>query len=939
METIAELVPQIVLWVFAPLLVFCLAGWVLLQLPSFKSQKWSKLGKSVCAGLVALAIACTALSDKNTNGVNGVGGLYLMQFNPPVVQSVTPEDISNGWCVAEVSDAGTFAPPPANAVTNERWRLRGAYDDAFRIPANGWSYPFASGVMVLSRGEIRRNIRSCDFPRAFEQDLSQLPVSRRPLLPEGRRESVFWYGATSSNTLLVTWWDFALGRCAANPVRFQSELFLNGGFDYRYEDRTVRHIRVWPFDWDDDGLENSVDPDPLVAGPDAHGTNAEWYNTVCSNVLEAVASGSTGTTGILPVGNGDTGTTGILPVGGDCVLSWRADVNSNAYYFVDVVAERGPTPIYFTGDRDSRLGNPVVVALAGVTNRVPLLIGVDYAVTSDTPFTVSFPMDYVHPTVTTNGIVDYNVRWPLNFVFTESVDASNRVYTVTVEPYDPGGVLTWESVGIRSGASSGCGCGCLSCVGFSIGFNCSATCACHGECHAVGGYAFENAHFTVMGGECRCGFDDPPPDSPPSPHEPNDPPSLTITFSKPAVIFEDSFLEKPGVRMPRRSTRVRLTIDAYGGSGGGTFSVTGVKMSKLFAIGRNVVLPYGDELPPGGSYHATGVYEGVEGSDELNDVEVQGILVPNYYPYNTSTSTATLTSVKVALTAEFAARDNPCQTRHTYGVGERVKFTATPALAAGNFHAVKTDSGDLGTPYDTFRGGDISNNGESNVDTSQARTYICPASASKPNITVILSGVEYRPVMSIVEPSEVISPSAIGTGSFIPSQVAVGRLIVENYIGPFHVSFQGVKVAEIPCEEPIPPTGYYATSDYTGQLTHTYRAVAGGMISVTNDNFWCHDRAGYDFPVNNWSAGTLVWKVPIGWKRLLYENYPANTTTVCDYERHLDTTSRPLLIGGRTDAYVETFRIDADGTMSVEKFGWRLIRTRWSVSGTVERIE
>ena len=141
---------------------------------------------------------------------------------------------------------------------------------------------------------------------------------------------------------------------------------------------------------------------------------------VYSNVLEAVASGSTGTTGVLPVGNGSTGTTGILPVGGDCVLSWRADVNSNAYYFVDVVAERGPAPIYFTGDRDSRLGNPVVVALAGVTNRVPLLIGVDYAVTSDTPFTVSFPIDYIHPTVTTNGVADYNVRWPLNFVFTES---------------------------------------------------------------------------------------------------------------------------------------------------------------------------------------------------------------------------------------------------------------------------------------------------------------------------------------------------------------------------------------------------------------------------------------------------------------------------------------------------------------------------------------
>ena len=271
METFAEIVPQIVLCLFTPLLGACVLAWVLLQLPSPGSRKRSKLGKSVCAGLVALAIACTTLIGKNTNGVNGVGGMFLMQFNPPAALSVTPEDISNGWRVAEVSDAGAFAPPPANAVTNELWRLRGAHDDAFRIPADGWSYPFASGVTVLSRGAIRRDIRSRDFPRAFEQDLSLLPVVNWQFLPDGRNESVFWHGSTPSNTLIATWWNAALGRDATNPVCFQAELYTNGGFDYRYEDRTVRHVRVWPFDLDDDGLENSVDPDPLVAGADAHG--------------------------------------------------------------------------------------------------------------------------------------------------------------------------------------------------------------------------------------------------------------------------------------------------------------------------------------------------------------------------------------------------------------------------------------------------------------------------------------------------------------------------------------------------------------------------------------------------------------------------------------------------------------------------------------------
>ena len=841
--------------------------------------------------------------------------------------------------------------PLPGAVTNAKWRAHGAFEDAFYIRATNWWARMPDGrwmdrLRILSSAGFRsRGVGGgawTNYPPPFTQKLSLAPEANWPLLG---RDSSFWHATTPSNTLVVSWIGGLYARSHTNLVDFQAEIFNDGSLDYRYADRTEHFAASLPFDLDGDGLENSVDPDPLTAGPDAHGTNAEWYNTVCSNVLEAVASGSTGTTGILPVGNGGTGTTGILPVDGDSVLSWRADVNSNAYYFVDVVTERGPAPIYFTGDRESRLGNPVVVALAGVTNRVPLLIGVDYAVTSDTPFTVSFPIDYIHPTVTTNGVADYNVRWPLNFVFTESLTESNRVYTVTVEPYDPGGVLTWEGGGMRSGASSGCGCGCLSCMGYSASFSCSSICTCHGECKAVGRYAFETALFAVTGGECRCGFDDPPPDSPPSPHEPNDPPSLTITFSKPAVIFEDSFLEKPGVTMPRRSTRVRLTIDAYGGSGGGTFSVTGVKMSKLFAIGGNVVLPYGDELPPGGSYHATGVYEGIEGSDELNDVEVQGSLVPRYYPYNTSTSTATLTSVKVALTAEYIARDNPCQTRHTYGVGEKVKFTVTPALSVVNLRAVKWDIADRSTPYDTFSGivpSAIPDAGTYlqvyDADASAQRVYICPATATSPNISVAFNGVEYRPAMAIVEPSEVVSPTASGTWDIGFGNVGFGHLRVENYIGPFHVSFRGVGFAEIPCDEAVPPTGYFATTNYTGPLTHTFGAGAGNVSVIGNGNYWCRDDAGNYIAVNHWSEGTLVWKIPIGWIRFQSENNPQDWAFECDYERHRDASSRPLLVGGRTDAYTQTFSIDSSGTTALEKFGWRMTRSRWSFSGTVEKV-
>ena len=888
MESFPRIVRQIVLCVFSPLLGACVLAWVLLQLQSFKSRMWSKLGRSVCAGLVSLAIVCTTLIGKNTNGVNGVGGMYLMQFNPPAVRSVTPEDISNGWRVAEVSGTGAFAPPPANAVTNERWRLRGAHDDAFRIPADGWSYPFASGVTVLSRGEIRRNVRSRDFPRAFEQDLSLLPVVKWQLLPDGRNESVFWHGATPSNTLLVTWWNAALGRDATNPVCFQAELYTNGGFDYRYEDRTVRHLRVWPFDLDDDGLENSVDPDPLVAGPDAHGTNAEWYNTVCSNVLEAVASGSTGATGVLPVGNGGTGTTGILPVGGDCVLSWRADVNSNAYYFVDVVAERGPAPIYFTGDRDSRLGNPVVVALAGVTNRVPLLIGVDYAVTSDTPFTVSFPIDYIHPTVTTNGVADYNVRWPLNFVFTESLTESNRVYTVTVEPYDPGGAFTSDP------PLRGAPCGCVSFSGNTIVFGCSPTCECGGICKkGILYYLLGGAAFAATGGVCRCGFDDPVPPDPVS-YDPTNAPSLSIQFSKPVVIFEEAYLDSEYGTKPKRSTRVQLTVSAYGGTHGGSLALSSQNLEKLSAVaGGAIDLPAITNIVPHESFFSTCVYEAADVSGSMNDIKVFGTFMETETGVS-SDSNGSLTAVKLEFTPDYLIDNYPH--RHRVGVREKAKCSWGPEDAT-----VACEAGAGGRTE--LR--------------SEGWNYIAPLTAGvSPYLTALCQGTRYPLALDVVEPQSVVAKSAVACDYGVPTNVAGGAgMELELVILPTNVSFMGIAVQEVPSDYKD-PQGYFANPYFDFMWSHTTNMRAGVWHNIQAHNVFMYDYAemGETLPnmtldgeiadedVYGWIAGTMNWFIPAGWN-----------------EAGSGETATPVK---QACVYWQRFRMEPDGTLEAEKLDY-----------------
>ena len=779
-------IPLILQKIFAPLLGVVLAAWFIVLLVSAISgqrhscrcvaspRRWS-----VWAGLAVLAIVCTTLCGKNTNGVQNVGGTGTTGILPvgiggpltstggtPVVPvEVSPQDVSNGWRVAEETAAESFAQPSANTVTNEPWCLRGAHDDAFRIPANGWSYPYATGVTVLSRGELRTSIRAHDFPRAFAQDISLLPLVNWPLLPEGRGESLFWHAATPSNTLLVTWLNGALGRDATNPVSFQAELFPDGGFTYRYEDRTVRHARVWPFDWDNDGLENSVDPDPLTPGPDAHGTNAEWYNTVCSNVFSSVEGGGTGTTGILPVD-------GAL---GERALPWREGVNSNAYYFVDVVTESGPAPIYFTGDRDSRLGNPVVVANAFETNRVPLLIGIDYAITSPVPFAISFPVDYMYLEVSTNDVTNYNVRWPLNFVFTEDIGASNRVYTVTVEPYDSGGVLEWDSTVPMRGGSSG---NCVNCSGYSAFFTCSNTCTCGGDSTASGRYLVETAEFPVEGGECRCGFDDPPGEDYWAPHGPNDAPSLTISFSSSAVIFEDAYEDSPGVTKPRRSTRVRLTIDAYAGSQGGALWLTESNLGKLTAVSGGVSLPYSQNLAAGESYHATGVYEGLVASERVGDVGVSGSFTETGTGHHISTSNC-ITVVRVEFTPDYLIDNYPH--RHRVGVRESSKCSWLPSTVAGNCEAGTGGNADLrnGMWY-----------------------YVAPlTSGVSPYLTAVCQSVRYPFALDIVEPQSVIAKTVEAFDYGVPPNVAGGAgMDLELVILPTNVSFMGIAVQEVPSD-------------------------------------------------------------------------------------------------------------------------------------------
>ena len=785
--------------------------------------------------------------------------------------------------------------PLPGAVTNEKWRAHGAYQNWMHIPATNWWARSPSGgwldrITAFAWCEFRPDLFTTNaWPRPFPERLSLAAEANWPVVPvngqDARSPSLFWHGASPSNTLVMTWLGGLYAQSHTNQVDFQAELFNDGSVGYRYADRTERYAATLPFDLDGDGLENSVDPDPIPPGSDAHGTSAEWYNTVCSNVFSAVA------TSCDPPGSGAGGAQLVAPV----ELTWREGVNSNAYYFVDVVAERGPAPIYFTGDRDSRLGNPVIVALAGVTNRVPLLVGIDYSVTSDTPFTVSFPVDYMYPEVQTNVPCAANVRWPLNFVFTESIGASNRLYTVTVEPYDPGGVLEWNNSGggiPMRGESSNEGCACVHYGFYSCWFTCSDTCTCSMGCTAEGCYHLEDASFLVSGGQCRCGFDDPPPDSPPSSHEPDDPPSLTITFSKSAVIFEDTYESRPGKMEPRRSTRARLTIDAYGGAQGGALWLTESNVGKLTAVSGGVSLPYSQNLTAGESYHATGVYEGVVESGSAEDIRVIGTFTPNGGAQSLAADDR-LTAVRILLKPVVHPPKDGTLGRHEYGVCELVEHHQFPAAPVVTWNPV---------------GG-----GSNTVSNSGQPCFQFPLDGCENPLRVELGDVSYVPRLDCIEPSGIVSGKVeLCTYGLPPGKAGGIGLWQEFRVTPLTVSFSRIAVEEVPCDQGT-HEGYFTYGVVTSRWTHTREAGAGKWFNVD-----IHNRVGGDDDVHDeaclgeellpmtaegiltndysvgWIDGSMVWQVPFGWhvRGTEGEAEPFKTFGTITHEFYIDRWGR-----------------------------------------------
>ena len=921
--------PLVLLWV-----AFLVAA-VAIGLHCAFSHLMRKYGKPAAVFMLSVALFSAVVADKpDTGGTNappnGVSGTNVVEQTGgdgtndtggvagplmagrrmmSTLSSLTPND---GPMVEP------FAVRPANAVENAWWRARGAHMDGLTIPALGWSFRtpagFLDSLLVYSYGEIQPDVETAYFPRPFpEADLSLLPEGRWGMLPHEGAESLFWHATSPSNSLILTWQNAAYDRDANCPTNLQIELFSNGTYVYRYDDHTEHHAVIYPFDLDGDGLENSVDPDPLTPGNDAHGTNAEWYDLVCSDVFSKTEQPNS-----LPIP---------LP-GGESVF-FKPGVNTNAYYFVDVVAERGPAPIYFNSSHPGRLGSPVVVALAGETNRVPLLVGATYSVTSDVPFTVACSTNGFAEAAWDDG-VNATVRWPLNFTFTEEISGTGRSYTVGVEPFDPGGTFSWGHS--HGGATlqnadpplGGGSCGCVSGNGTTVTFGCSSSCTCGGNCLAVGAYNFEHALFAVTGGVCRCGFDDPPPAETPG-MGPLDGPLITVDFSAPAVIFEDAYVDSidelrgTSVTQPLRSSRTRLTVSAWGGPNGGTLNLASQNLGKLAPVACGpILLPSQPvELVPFQRWTVSFLCEGMEESSDVGDVFVSGT-VTDAVSGVVCSDRSELTIMRIELTAKRTAPQNSAGHRHTYGIGEHVYFQSHPSCFLGQTTLTGED-GVVGPRQDGLDGLEITW-GVANVNHS---------------LNVTFMGVSCRPLVQVLFPSgiEGFNPR-YEVGPVLDGQVGGICLLQQFRVKPLTVSFFGIAVEEVPCYNEITPDTYFLNllryEQFASILhrSHTRAAGAGKWFTVVADNIvggqGTFDRAGMEGvfprmrangvptldPSVDWAGGgSLVWRIPFGW----------------NVDQPTGSTADP--IGFFAEEARQVIRVSNTGTFSVHKLGHVAERT------------
>ena len=819
--------------------------------------------------LVALAvIVCTVYAQKpSTNDVDGVMGTNQVeiveggdtnQVGGTVLNA--PQPMSNGASFFGGCGAlGTVRPTVAvrpyrleSVLTNEvysyampavgairgTWHLTGAYEDVQKVsldphPSSPIPLPFAfplgsdlcTSLWAYTWGKVRPQLKNA----SNEIAAVGVPMSAIPDV------SRFWTAATSNDTYLLTWENFAAGRQSLTTnnqqlttLSAQLELRRNGDFITRSNDVECVYRRV-------------IEPNPIVDPinpPDPNDPSKPLY----------------------PYG----------PVQDLSVIQ-----ETNAYCWVDIVVNTADAWVRFEGDGASNLADPSFAAKEGETNHVVILIGKTYKVTCDMPFTVVGKSD---PSID-EWWEDGNTLWlnwpvsiwswgddeepPLLLMSFGNGSLRRKGFTMFVSPSGLGGGFNWTN-----------SCCSVSGSGLHFSYGCDGFCLC-GGCSARGYYGYEGYRIGCSGGSCGCSwYDDDDRHGEDDPEDPEPTPGVSVSFSKSAVIFEDEYTNMPGQVVQWQSTTTKLTLEAHGGMKGGTATFTFTNKEKL--IGPDI--PTSITVPAGHCKTYEFTYRGNLPSGSEEDITVHGEFHENNPEAGSQplTSDDELTSVKVRIQANQTAVDNPNQDRHIYGVGEELSLICVPGSC------VTSASASLGTLTDMQNG---------------CADYTSPAEADSPVITVNCGSSQKDIQLEVFEPEGYMVQSISADFYGLPNEAGSFDLHFTNRILPIYVSFYAIEVTEIAMVS-TDAIGYFAQPEHADDLDHGKHGAYGQWTPINADNSTT-DMARMGYCVKPWNGGgSYTWPIPNAW-RVVGDGVSTNVFTQTDqrFELDADGTTRLTKFG------------------------------------------
>ena len=760
-----------------------------------------RLPRSLMVGFVTAAIVATLTAQKTNNvppnmnqpqmqpgggsfqtGLTGLTGLVGIGNLISLLNPVqtTIDDIMRGWRVESVTtNAAVSYAMPTNAALVGNWHIHGAASS------------FGNNVVDFGDWACPLGTNDETFStfwyfidgriRTAPHDAAHEICAVGVPMSAVPGQSRLWRLDGEDGSRILTWENFFLGGDTNCPINAQIVLSPNGNFITRSNDVETVCRRINPDDWDDDGIHNERDANPTVCDGDFFGP---------SNILPAGA-------------------------------------NTNAYYTISVVATGPDALVTFTGDKPCNYPDPRFVAKSGVTNEVVILIGKTYAISSDWPFAVVGVSDPETEVWQMRGAAHqtYACR-PV------TISASDgNPFTMSVVPLNLGGVFLWPSAQCSCSISGG---------GDTFAWNCPMGCTCCG-CTVEGQYSYEGYWLPATSCLCGCYYDGTGPK-----WEPSSAPlaaSVSASFSKSAVIFEDAYENLPGQLVEKRSERTRLNIVAHGGPNGASLSVAVTNLSKLSHISGPGLPLAAVAIPANTSVSYAIVYEGNEASLSTNDIVVSAEIADNVTSEGQDSHTE-LTCIRVIIQEEDIAPAGVCTNRHTYGVGETMRMLTVPAPPGITWSA---DHGSVVPLRFTF-----------------------PLSSDESvDLRISYAGATYRPKIHVVEPTGFISDNVSYEVSPRPQGAPGGIALTQNfYLAPLYVNFGNLAVEEVPWRQGGGCTGYFCSQWESASRYHTEDNGAGTWMNVNRETHYVGwDRAGRRAITNEWSSGTLTWDIPLGWRQ------------------------------------------------------------------------